>query len=157
MRCRSRGIEKQRAVDPSVVGLTPRHETSTPLKNSPRSLLIPPTVMPQFRDLDEFFDFLMGKGMEISFKSWTAVNPIMIWMNKLVPKLYGWSDLLIKLRQDKVNYKYRIEKAEKKAYETMKAQEEQWAKTAVNGTLSVKAEGVRSRWKRRAFSEWDVV
>src|SRR5271154_160129 len=113
--------------------------------------------MPQFRDLDEFFDFLMGKGMEISWKSWKAVNPIMIWMNKLVPKLYGWSDLLIKHRQNKVNYKYRIEKAEKKAYETMKAQEEQWAKTAVNGTLSVKAEGVRSRWKRRAFSEWDVV
>jgi len=108
--------------------------------------------MPQFRDLDEFFDFLMGKGMEISFKSWTAVNPIMIWMNRIVPKLYGW-----RYRQNKVNYKYRIEKAEKKGYEFMKAQQEQRAKTAVNGTLSVKAEGVRRRRKRRAFREWHVV
>ena|SRR5271154_6973576 len=112
--------------------------------------------MPQFRDLDEFFDFLMGKGMEISWKSWKAVNPIMMWMNKIVPKIYGWSDVLIKHRQDKVNYKYRIEKAEKKAYEIMKAQQEQRAKTAANGTLSVKAEDVRRR-RKRAFREWDVV
>lgn len=151
----ARDIEKQRAVDPPVVGLTPRHETSNPLKNSPRSLLVPPTVMPQFRDLDQFFDFLMGKGFEISFKSWTAVNPIMMWMNRIVPKLYGWSDLVIKHRQEKVNYKYRIEKAEKKAYEIMRAQQEQRAKTALNGTLSVKAEGVRRR-RKRAFREWDV-
>ena len=114
--------------------------------------------MPQFRDLDDFFDFLIGKGMEISFNSWNAVNPIMIWTNKIVPKIYGWSDLLIKHRQDKVNYKYRFEKAEKKAYEIMKAQQEQRAKAAaVNGTLSVKAEEVRRRRKRRAFREWEVV
>ena len=103
----------------------------------------------------DLFDFLMGKGMEYSIKGWRAANPIMMWMNKIVPKLYGWSDLLIKQRQEKVNYKYRIEKAEKKAYEIMKAQQEQRAKIAVNGTLSVKAEGVRRR-RKRAFREWDV-
>jgi len=99
----------------------------------------------------------MGQVADFSIDSWKKFNPIMIWTNKIVPKLYGWSDLVIKNRQDKVNYKYRIEKAEKKAYEIMKAQQEQRVKAAENGVSSVKAEEVGRRHKRRAFREWDVI
>jgi len=102
----------------------------------------------------------MGEIADTIVHSWKSFNPVMIWSNKIVPKLYGWSDLVIKKRQDKVNYKYRIDKAEKKAYEIMKAQQEQRANAAAadEEPSSVKTEEeVGRRRKRRAFREWDVV
>jgi len=85
------------------------------------------------------------------YNAWNSFNPIMIWANKLVPKFYGWSDLIIKKKQDEANYKYKMEKAEKNAYEIMKAQQEQRAKATMNETMSDegKSNG-RGRRRRRS-------
>lgn len=92
------------------------------------------------------------------YNAWNSVNPIMIWVNKLVPKLYGWSDLVIKRRQDKANYKYKMEKAEKKAYEIMKAQQEQRAKAKMNATVSDDGENSGSgRRRKRSVQKWGFV
>jgi hypothetical protein len=55
--------------------------------------------------------------------TWKYTANIMKWFVKLVTSGYGWSDLIIKLRQDKANERYKIEKAEKEAAKIMKGQE----------------------------------
>ena len=47
----------------------------------------------------------------------------MEWFSKLINTAYGYSDGLIKFRQDRANKKYKIEKAEKEALRIMKEQE----------------------------------
>ena len=90
------------------------------------------------------------------FSAWKAINPFMIWVNKIVPKLYGWSDLIIKSRQGKVDHKDKMEKVEKKAYEIMRAQHEERAKSANGGEGEKSEEGKKWKRCRRAVREWDL-
>jgi hypothetical protein len=55
--------------------------------------------------------------------AWGQVADVMSWFSKIVTTLYGYSDGIIKLRQNKVNTQYKIKKAEKEAYRIMKEQE----------------------------------
>lgn len=48
----------------------------------------------------------------------------MNWFSKLVTTAYTWTDLIIKNRQKKVDNAYNIKKAEEKAAEIMKQQQE---------------------------------
>lgn len=54
--------------------------------------------------------------------TWDRVETILDWFSKIVTTGYGYSDMVIKHRQDGVNKKYKIEKAEKEALRIMKEQ-----------------------------------
>ena len=57
----------------------------------------------------------------------------MKWFSRLVTKAYGWSDGLIKFRQNKVNKKYKIKQAEKQALRIM--EEQKWKREAEKKNL----------------------
>lgn len=54
--------------------------------------------------------------------TWDRVETILDWFSKIVTTAYGYSDMVIKHRQDGVDKKYKIEKAEKEALRIMKEQ-----------------------------------
>jgi hypothetical protein len=56
---------------------------------------------------------------------WGKAQFFMKWFSKLVGKAYGWSDGLIKSRQNKVNKAYKFKKAEKEAFRIMDEQQKQ--------------------------------
>lgn len=51
------------------------------------------------------------------------------WFSKLVTTAYTWTDLIIKNRQKKVDDEYNLKKAEEKALEIMKEQEDKKKRT----------------------------
>jgi len=71
--------------------------------------------------------------------TWTRASTVMSWFTKLVTTLYGWSDGLIKHRQNRANKIYKIEKAEKEALRIMNAQQKR--RNALNGTVNGVARG----------------
>jgi hypothetical protein len=54
--------------------------------------------------------------------AWDKVEEAMGWFTDLVTTGYGWTDALIKSRQNKANKEYKIAKAEKEAFRIMMAQ-----------------------------------
>ena len=48
--------------------------------------------------------------------AWDWVETILNWFSKIFILVYGYSDMIIKHRQDGVNKKYKIEKTEKEAF-----------------------------------------
>jgi len=60
----------------------------------------------------------------------------MNWFTKIVTSVYSWSDLLIKLRQDKANRAYKIQRAETKAMEIM-AEHQKKLKEKEGNSISV--------------------
>ena len=65
------------------------------------------------------------------------------WFTRLVTSFYAWSDLIIKIRQDKANKAYKIQTAEKKAKQIMaehqkKFREKNNSTTAVDSTVAGK-------------------
>jgi len=79
--------------------------------------------------------------------TWDRVNTILDWFSKIVTTAYGYSDLVIKHRQEGVNKKYKIEKAEKEGLRIMKEQENK--KKAVTKNLGKRA------WSESAAEEDD--
>lgn len=55
--------------------------------------------------------------------TWSTIEKFLGWFTKIVGTSYTYSDLLVKIRQDKANHKYKVDKAEKKAREIMAEQE----------------------------------
>ena len=76
----------------------------------------------------------------------------MDWFSKLVTTAYTWTDLIVKNRQKKVDNAYNVKKAEEKAAEIMKQQQERNQKrTSALGKRSadnLEGEGVDE------FEEW---
>jgi len=56
--------------------------------------------------------------------AWKFSANVMNWFSKLVTTAYTWTDLIIKNRQKKADNAYNIKKAEEKAAEIMKQQQE---------------------------------
>ena len=54
--------------------------------------------------------------------AWDKVAEAMGWFTDLVTTGYGWTDALIKSRQNKANKEYKIAKADKEAFRIMMAQ-----------------------------------
>jgi hypothetical protein len=77
--------------------------------------------------------------------TWKAVETLMDWFSKLVTTAYGYSDGLIKYRQDQADKKYKIEKAEKEALRVMKEQEKK-KKGAVSKNLRKRSTYFTDEW-----------
>ena len=77
----------------------------------------------------------------------TELNTILDWFSKIVTTGYGYSDIVIKHRQEGVNKKYKIEKAEKEGLRIMKEQENK--KKAVTKNLG------KREWSESAAEEDD--
>jgi hypothetical protein len=58
--------------------------------------------------------------LEHAKSGWDSTSNFMNWFTKLVASAYSWSDLIIKMRQDKANKAYKIQRAEKKALQIMR-------------------------------------
>lgn len=54
--------------------------------------------------------------------TWDRVETILDWFSKIVTTAYDYSDMMIRHRQEGVDKKYKIEKAEKEALRIMKEQ-----------------------------------
>jgi hypothetical protein len=73
---------------------------------------------------------------------WNGVEFLMKWFSKLVNRAYGWTDGIIQYRQNRVNNKYKIQKAENEAYRIMAEQRAQ--REGNNATTLTKRSA--SRW-----------
>jgi len=80
--------------------------------------------------------------------TWDRVETILDWFSKIVTTAYSYSDMVIEHRQEGVNKKYKIEKAEKEALRIMKEQENK--KKAVTKNLGKRA------WSESAWEDEDV-
>lgn len=67
--------------------------------------------------------------------TWTKFETILDWFSKLVDTAYGYTDGIIKYRQDQANKKYKTENAEKEAMRIMKEQGNQGKKSVVEKVL----------------------
>jgi hypothetical protein len=56
-------------------------------------------------------------------ETWSSIEKFLGWFTKIVGTSYTYSDLIVKIRQDKANHRYKVEKAETKAREIMAEQE----------------------------------
>jgi hypothetical protein len=56
---------------------------------------------------------------------WKKAQFFMKWVSKVVGRAYGWSDEIIKSRQNKVNKAYKRKKAEKEATRIMQEQQKE--------------------------------
>jgi hypothetical protein len=56
--------------------------------------------------------------------SWDKVVIVLGWFSRLVETAYAYSDMVVKMRQKKVDKEYKIKKAEKEAYRIMREQTE---------------------------------
>ena len=79
--------------------------------------------------------------------TWDRIETILDWFSKIVTTAYSYSDMVIKHRQQGVNKKYKIEKAEKEALRIMKEQEN---KKTVTKNLG------KREWSESAAAEEDV-
>jgi hypothetical protein len=77
--------------------------------------------------------------------TWKAVETLMDWFSRLVTTAYGYSDSLIKYRQDQADKKYKIEKAEKEALRIMKEQEKKRTE-AVSKNLKKRSTCLTDEW-----------
>jgi hypothetical protein len=60
--------------------------------------------------------------LENATTGWHRTETVLNWFSRLVNKAYGWSDGIIKFRQDRANNKYKSRKAEEEAYRIMAEQ-----------------------------------
>ena len=54
--------------------------------------------------------------------AWNGLHNVLQWFVRIVQTSYGYSDMLVKARQDRANRKYVEKKAEERAYQIMEAQ-----------------------------------
>ena len=80
--------------------------------------------------------------------TWDRVETILDWFSRIVTTAYSYSDMVIKHRQDGVNKKSKLEKAEKEALRIMKEQE--YGKKAVTKNLGKRA------WSESAWEDEHV-
>jgi uncharacterized protein involved in tolerance to divalent cations len=59
--------------------------------------------------------------------AWNTASQAMSWFTKLVTSAYAWSDLIIKMRQNRANIQYKKKKAEEMAAEIMKEHQKKLA------------------------------
>jgi len=75
----------------------------------------------------------------------------MNWFSKLATTAYTWTDLIIRSRQRKVDNAYNVKKAEEKAQEIMKQQQERNQKRAAREKRSV--EGLEEEFDFEEYAE----
>ena len=78
--------------------------------------------------------------------TWSRTEIMMKWFTKLVTTFYGWSDGIIRYRQNRANEKYKIQKAEEEAMRIMEEQRNRKTTVASNEGKII---------ERRALAELD--
>src|SRR5271169_2639538 len=79
--------------------------------------------------------------LETAKTGWGKAEYFMKWFSKLVTMAYGWTDGIIKARQNKANNAYKMAKAEKEALRIMEEQKMERQASVVKN-LGKRARGV---------------